>query len=75
MCRGFEDSSPVGVERLLVRGMTDGGWGRGGRGKEGVYFDFEEVFGRAVDFFEALLASIGHCLHGGGLVLCLDRDT
>lgn len=30
-------------------------------------FHFQKVFRRAVDFFKALLASIGHCLHAEGL--------
>lgn len=32
-------------------------------------FDLEEVLWRAVDFFEALLASIWHSLHGGQLLV------
>ena len=45
--------------------------GRAGEG-EGEYFYLEEVFWRPVDLFEALLASIGHCLHDGELgVLCV----
>ena len=40
--------------------MIIAGWGMGG----GADFDLEEIFWRAVDFFEALLAGIRHCLHG-----------
>ncbi len=31
-----------------------------------MYFDLEEVFGRAVDLLEGLLARVGHGLHCGG---------
>jgi len=49
--------------------------GGGGEG-EGQYFYLEEIFGGPVDFFEALLACIGHCLHDGELsVLCVALST
>jgi hypothetical protein len=39
-------------------------WGEGaGAWKEWTYFYLEEVLGRAVDLFEALLARIWHGLH------------
>lgn len=28
------------------------------------HFDFEDVFGDAVDFFDGLLSGVRHCLHG-----------
>lgn len=41
----------------------------GGNEEDGLggvnYFDFEKVFGGAVDFFKGLLAGVRHGLHGG----------
>lgn len=59
-------------ERWERRGGGQAGWECGGMAGRGgiVYFDLEEVLWWAVDFFEALLAGVGHCLHfgGGGVV-------
>ena len=44
--------------------VNDGGMmGMGIGRKEETNFDFEKVFGRSVDFFEALLTGIWHGLH------------
>lgn len=48
--------------------MTGRGQGRaGGDADADAYFDLQEVLGWAVDFFEALLAGVGHGLHFGGV--------
>lgn len=55
----------VGVRGGGFSGLVWRWMGRGeGMGK--AYFDLEEVLGWAVDFFEALLAGVGHGLHLGG---------
>lgn len=64
----------LGVANLFKGGLVVVGFGgegqRGGgdegRGGDERYFDFEEVFGWAVDLFEALLAGVGHGLHLSG---------